>query len=94
MLLFLSENDECAVDAVCALIRRGGVAVVPTETVYGLVCAWDNEDARERIYSIKNRPHDKRLQMLAPDIATAIKAGVLPDARLDRIAEKFWPGPL
>ena len=94
MLLFLAENDKCAVEAICAVIKRGGVAAIPTETVYGLVCAWDNENARERIYAIKNRPHDKRLQMLAPDISTAVKAGVLPDARLDSIAKRFWPGPL
>ena len=94
MLLFLSENDKCAVEAISELIQNGGVAAVPTETVYGLVCAWDNAEAREKIYAIKNRPHDKRLQMLAPDIATAVKAGLLPDARLERLATKFWPGPL
>lgn len=81
-------------EAIRTLIIRGGIAVVPTETVYGLVCAWDNEEAREKIYAVKNRPHEKRLQMLAPDIASAVKAGILPDARLDRIAAKFWPGPL
>ena len=94
MLLFLSEDDKSALDAVSAVIQKGGVVAVPTETVYGLICAWDNEAARERIYEIKNRPHDKRLQMLAPDVAAAVSAGLLPDARLERIAERFWPGAL
>ena len=93
-MYIFKENDESAVREVCAMLRNGGVAAVPTETVYGLICAWNNADAREAIYLLKKRPHDKRLQMLAPDIATAVRAGLIPDARLARIAEKFWPGPL
>jgi len=93
-MLILNENNEGAVRAVCALLRNGGVAAVPTETVYGLICAWDAPVARESIYRLKRRPHDKRLQMLAPDIVTAVRSGLIPDARLERIAAKFWPGPL
>lgn len=89
-----NENDEGAVEAIRDILLKGGVAAVPTETVYGLACAWDNADAREKIYSLKRRPHEKRLQMLAPDIASAVKAGLLPDDRLERIAARFWPGPL
>ncbi len=89
-----NENDEGAVEAIRDILMKGGVAAVPTETVYGLACAWDNADAREKIYSLKRRPHEKRLQMLAPDIASAVKAGLLPDGRLERIAARFWPGPL
>ena len=72
MQLF-NENDEGAVETLRDILLNGGVAAVPTETVYGLVCAWDNADAREKIYSLKRRPHEKRLQMLAPDVATAVK---------------------
>jgi len=93
-MLILNENDNGAVEQVCAKLMDGGVAAVPTETVYGLVCLWNNADARETIYRLKKRPHDKRLQMLATNIATAVQAGLLPDTRMERIAAKFWPGPL
>ena len=83
-----------AVHACAVVLRAGGVAVVPTETVYGLVSCWDNAAGRQRIYDLKRRPADKRLQMLAADVVMAERAGVLPDARLEKLAAKFWPGAL
>jgi L-threonylcarbamoyladenylate synthase len=83
-----------AVRACAKALRAGGVAAVPTETVYGLVTLWDNAAGRQRIYELKRRPADKRLQMLAADLAMAQRAGVLPDPRLEKFAAKFWPGPL
>ena len=78
---------------VCCL-REGGVIVAPTETVYGLVTLWSNAGGRERIYLLKDRPADKRLQMLTHDLDLAEQAGVVPDARVRALARAFWPGPL
>ncbi|NLZ63851.1 MAG: L-threonylcarbamoyladenylate synthase [Lentisphaerae bacterium] len=71
-----------------------GVAIVPTETVYGLVTLWGNLPGRERIYTLKRRPADKRLQMLAADLSQAERAGVIISCGLEKIARAFWPGPL
>ena len=89
-----TESLAAGVQACAAVLRAGGVAAVPTETVYGLVTLWDNAAGRQRIYELKRRPADKRLQMLAADLAMARCAGVLADPRLDRLAAKFWPGAL
>lgn len=83
-----------AVQLCAAVLRAGGVVAVPTETVYGLVTLWDNAAGRQRIYELKRRPADKRLQMLAADLAMARLAGVLPDPRLEKLAANFWPGAL
>ncbi len=89
-----TESVSGAVAACSAALRAGGVAVVPTETVYGLVTLWNNAAGRQKIYALKRRPADKRLQMLAADLAMARRAGVRPDPRLDKLAAKFWPGAL
>jgi L-threonylcarbamoyladenylate synthase len=75
-------------------LREGGVAALPTETVYGLMTLWRNAAGRERIYELKQRPADKRLQMLASSVAMACRAGVLPSPVLAALGQAFWPGPL
>jgi L-threonylcarbamoyladenylate synthase len=82
--------DECAE----MLKRKGAVLLLPTETVYGFMCRWDDSEARERIYKMKKRSADKPFQMLASSIAQAEKEGLILDGEARKIAEKFFPGPL
>ena len=80
-------------EAVAAL-RRGGLVLVPTETVYGLAADDHNPAALERLYAAKGRPQDKPIALLAADVSELERHGakLTPTAR--RLAEKFWPGPL
>ena len=89
----LQDSPQAIRQAILAL-RGGNVIAAPTETVYGLMALWQSDSARQEIYRLKHRPADKRLQMLAPDIETAIRAGLKPNAMLQKIADAFWPGPL
>ena len=80
------------IDAAVAVAERGGVVVIPTETVYGLAVRPD-EAGVAKIFDIKGRASDKSLQLLVPDISWLDRlARPTPDAR--RVAEAFWPGPL
>ncbi len=90
----LLKATEASLENAVAVLRAGGVVALPTETVYGLAALWRLPDAREKIYLLKHRPENKQLQMLADSIPSAIAAGLLPDPRLDAIAQRFWPGPL
>ncbi len=82
--------EECAK----ALSRPGSVALVPTETVYGLVCGWDDAAARDRIYQLKHRADGKPLAAFMPDVATAFKhLGGMPGNAM-KAAEAFCPGPI
>lgn len=90
MRMLTEQDTETAV----SILRGGGVIVIPTETVYGLACRWDDADARERIYRLKRRPATKRLPMLAHDLASAERAGVMESEPLRRLAQAFWPGAL
>ncbi|MDQ3361478.1 MAG: L-threonylcarbamoyladenylate synthase [Actinomycetota bacterium] len=72
-----------------SVLRDGGVVLVPTETVVGLVAA----EAR-RLNQVKGSDPDKPLALLcgSAEEAFSLAAGVPPLARV--LAEAYWPGPL
>ena len=72
-------------------LRTGKVALVPTETVVGLVAA---ERGLDRIHEIKGRDPNKPVALLcsSPEEGFALAASVPLLAR--RLAEQYWPGPL
>jgi L-threonylcarbamoyladenylate synthase len=74
---------------------RGGLLVAfPTETVYGLGAAPDRAEAVRRLHEVKSRPEGKPFQLLVADMEAARRAGGVFSAGAERIARKFWPGPL
>ncbi len=93
METLLQDSPQAITHAVTEL-RGDHVIAAPTETVYGLMSLWKSAAARQEIYRLKHRPADKRLQMLAPDVETAVTAGLKPNAMLKKIGDAFWPGPL
>jgi L-threonylcarbamoyladenylate synthase len=91
----LSLNSSHTVDECIEMLNcRGSVLLLPTETVYGFMCRWDDSEARDRIFKMKKRSADKPFQMLASSIGQAEKEGLILDGESKRIAEKFFPGPL
>jgi L-threonylcarbamoyladenylate synthase len=77
-------------EAVAAL-KSGKVALVPTETVVGLVAA---ESGLSRVREIKARDADKPIALLciSAEEAFELAENVPPLAR--RLADLYWPGPL
>lgn len=76
------------------LIRAGGLVAFPTETVYGLGAHALDETAVRRIYEAKGRPATSPLIVHVLDAEMARElASEWPDAA-ERLAERFWPGPL
>jgi L-threonylcarbamoyladenylate synthase len=74
------------------IVRRGGLVVYPTETVYGLGCDPLNVKAVKRILEIKG-DRNKPLPILISNIIDAEKVALLsPSGK--KLAAKFWPGPL
>ena len=74
-------------------LRRGELVILPTETVYGLACDASNADAVARAFEAKGRPRFNPLIAHVADLEAARAIAVL-DARAERLAEAFWPGPL
>ena len=87
----LQVNDD-AIKAAAFLIKEGGVVVYPTETVYGIGCVPSDPDAAQRICEIKERA-DKPLPLICSDIEMVRKIVVMTSAA-EKLAARFWPGPL
>lgn len=82
-----------AIERVAAVVAGGGVAVVPTDTVYGLACDPRDLEAIERIYAIKGRPGELELNLLLGEVSEVERVAIL-DAVARGLAERFWPGAL
>lgn len=82
------------VDRAADILRAGGVAVFPTETVYGIGASVFEPDGISRIFEIKKRPlMDPLIAHVACDDDVGALAENVPEkARL--LARRFWPGPL
>ncbi len=65
-------------DAVHAL-RAGGLAIVPTDTVYGLACAAEQREAAEQLFRLKARDAGKPVAVLGPDVGAVVER--LPELR-------------
>jgi L-threonylcarbamoyladenylate synthase len=87
----LQATDE-AIEEAAAVIRAGGVVIYPTETVYGLGCAPQIPEAGKRLCTIKGRA-DKPLPLVCSD-TEAVRLIVEFNPAAERLAERFWPGPL
>jgi L-threonylcarbamoyladenylate synthase len=75
-------------------LRNGHLAVLPTETVYGLGARALDPRAVARVYAVKGRPADHPLIVHLPAQSTMDGWARDVPAYARRLAEAFWPGPL
>lgn len=81
-------------DLAAKLLSEGSLVAIPTETVYGLAANALNEKAVVSIFEAKNRPFFDPLIIHLPSMSAAVSYADFHDARLTKLAETFWPGPL
>lgn len=74
-----------------AAINAGAVGVLPTDTVYGLVCSVNNRDAVARLYALKHR-HHKPGTIIAASPDQLINLGIRKQ-NLSKVL-RYWPGPV
>lgn len=86
--------DDVALDEAAAVLNAGGVAVIPTDTVYGLAAHPSFPDAVERLYTIKGRDGGKKIALLASDAAAVEAFGSPLPERASQLAGRHWPGAL
>jgi len=72
-------------------VKRGGLVVFPTDTVYGVGCDPRNPKSIESIYRIKKRNESKNLPVLGYSKKEISKIANF-DKISNEIANKFWPG--
>lgn len=83
-----------AIEQALRILRAGGLAAFPTDTVYGVGALAFDSPAVESIYAAKDRPVEKAIPILIADVDDLDKVAVdvPPMARI--LAARFWPGPL
>ncbi len=88
-----SELTKQAASAAARDIENGAVAVLPTDTVYGIGTGAFCESSIRRIYEIKERPSASPLQILTGSLEQARRTAVFSPGA-ERLARAFWPGGL
>ncbi len=85
-------NIEQCVEA----LKKGDVIAYPTESVFGLGCDPDDEEAIKKLLAIKHRDKAKGLILVAADfsqLANYVDLELLSDEALSKI-KATWPGPV
>lgn len=86
--------DRTIIETAGTILKEGGLVAFPTETVYGLGANALDEEAARKTYAAKGRPSDNPLIVhIADKDALQDIVEYVPEGT-DRLAEKFWPGPL
>jgi L-threonylcarbamoyladenylate synthase len=87
-------SDSGAIRYAANVLQRNGLVAFPTDTVYGVGALAFQAEAVEKLYTIKERSKEKAIPVLIahPADLKRVAGELTPTAQ--RLAEKFWPGPL
>src|SRR3954464_8008651 len=85
--------DIAQISRAAEILRSGLLVAFPTETVYGLGADATNDRAVARVFAAKGRPSFNPLIAHLAESRDAARL-VRLDADAERLAERFWPGPL
>ncbi len=91
--LILQASAE-ALDTLTDVLLSGGVAVIPTDTVYGLAALPGHPGAVERVFEIKERPAGMHLAVLVAGADQIPKVSADDRPGIAAVAEALWPGAL
>lgn len=86
--------SEAGLEATAEILLNGGIAVIPTDTVYGLAAHPAIPEAVQRLYTVKGRAEGKPIALLASDTEAVERFGfaLIPEAQ--KLAAAHWPGAL
>lgn len=78
-----------------AVLKKGGIAIFPTDTAYGIGCRIDDEEAVKRLFALRKRPISQAVPVLVDSIEMAQKylASPLPN-NVRLLMQRYWPGAL
>lgn len=88
------ENFHQAVERAVALLKKGELVVLPTETVYGLAADGLNASAVSRIFEVKGRPGHNPIILHVAGYDMARRFAAEWNDAAEKLAKSFWPGPL
>jgi len=83
--------DPDGIKLAATTVKKGGLVVFPTDTVYGIGCDPRNPKAVDAIYRIRKRTESKNLPVLGYSKKEISKIAIF-DKLSNKIADRFWPG--
>jgi len=86
--------DEKKLRETVDVLTKGGLVIVPTETVYGIVVNSLNKEAVKRLYEIKKRPLSKPFTIIIDSKERIEEFSKNIPRSAYKLIDKFWPGPL
>ncbi len=88
-------NDDLkGIKTAAEILRRGGIVAIPTETVYGLAASAYDDHAIKKVFEAKGRPQDNPLIVHISDISEIYDIVSDFSEKAEKLADRFWPGPL
>ncbi|MDO8664627.1 MAG: L-threonylcarbamoyladenylate synthase [Candidatus Liptonbacteria bacterium] len=76
------------------ILKSGGIGVIPTDTIYGIVCSALSRKAVSRVYRLRKRSPDKPVIVLISSKFDVRMFGADLEPRTSNILNKLWPGPI
>ena len=89
-----SDPDPQVLAVAAAALSRGGIAIFPTDTLYGLAADPRSPAAIDRVFRLKGRAAEQALPLIAASLEQVERVLGGVSGRTRQLAERFWPGPL
>ncbi len=86
-------EDPRIIERAASILKRGGLVVVGTDTLYGLIADPFSREAVLKVYKVKKRPTDKPLPLLLGEAHHALLLVETSPLFWD-LALRYWPGAL
>lgn len=94
-VLYLKNMEEPLAQGRCRdILARGGLVILPTDTVYGIAARTDRREAVERIFEVKGREEEKALVVMVSTMKEAEEITAIDHRDSLEKLGSFWPGPL
>ena len=88
-----NDKDLTKLREIAEIIKKGGIGIIPTETVYGIGAKGLDEKAVEKIYLAKGRKQDNPINLLVNNIEMVEKVAKNITELEHELMKAFFPGP-
>lgn len=85
-------GDCMSLSEATVVLNRGGLAVIPTDTLYGIVARALDKKAVRRLYRIRRHTPQKPFIILISNRKDLAAFGIRPSAAVSRFLQRAWPG--
>jgi tRNA threonylcarbamoyl adenosine modification protein (Sua5/YciO/YrdC/YwlC family) len=89
-----ADERESAIEAAAQAVQRGGLVILPTDTVYGIGADAFDHDAVQALLDAKGRGREMPPPVLISAATTLAALATDIPSYVDALTEAFWPGPL